>query len=39
VIVGTAKVSGETTSITTGLRNGDIAIIKIGKKTVKVVVR
>lgn len=39
MMIGTAKVSGETTSIATGLRNGDIAIIKIGTKSVKVVVR
>lgn len=39
VMVGTAKASGETTSIATGLRNGDIAIIKIGEKSVKVVTR
>ena len=39
VMVGMAKASEETTSIATGLRNGDIAIIKIGEKSVKVVVR
>lgn len=39
VMVGMAKASGETTSIASGLRNGDIAIIKIGEKSVKVVVR
>lgn len=34
-MVGSAKSVGETTCINTGIRRGEIAIIKIGEKTVK----
>lgn len=39
VIVGSAKASSSSTSINTGLRHGEIAIVKIGNKSVKVVMR
>lgn len=39
VMVGSAKSSGSWTSITTGLRNGEIAFVKIDDKSVKVVMR
>lgn len=39
VMIGSAKSSGTSTSIATGLRNGEIAIVKIGDKSVKVVMR
>ena len=39
MMVGSAKVSSESTSINTGFRNGDIAIVKIGDKAVKVVMK
>ena len=37
--VGSAKVSSETTYINTTLRNGDIGIVKIGNKAVKVLMK
>lgn len=39
IMVGSAKASSSSTSVSTGLRNGDIAIIKIGDKSVKVVMK
>lgn len=39
MMVGSSKASGASTSITTGLRNGEIAIVKIGDKSVKVVIK
>ena len=39
VMVGSAKSTGSSTSIATGLRNGDIAIVKIGDKSVKVMMK
>lgn len=39
VIVGSAKASSSSTVINTGLKNGEIAIVKIGNKSVKVVMR
>ena len=39
MVVGSAKVSCSSTSIPTGLRNGEIAIVKIGNKSVKVVMK
>ena len=39
MMVGSAKASGSSTSINTGLRNGEIAIIKIGEKSVKVAMK
>lgn len=39
VVVGSAKSSGSSTTIATGLRNGEIAIVKIGDKSVKVVMK
>ena len=39
VMVGTAKSKGSSTSIATGLRKGDIAIVKIGDKSVKVIMK
>lgn len=39
MMVGSAKAYGSSTSINTGLRNGEIAIIKFGEKTVKVVMK
>lgn len=39
MMVGFAKASGSSTSINTRLRNGEIAIIKIGDKSVKVVMK
>ena len=37
MMVGSAKSAGTSTSIATGLKNGEIAIVKIGDKSVKVV--
>ena len=39
VIVGYAKASSSSTVISTGLKNGEIAIVKIGNKSVKVVMK
>lgn len=39
MMVGSAKASCSSTSIPTGLRNGEIAIVKIGDKSVKVVMK
>ena len=39
MMVGSAKSSGALTSIATSLRNGEIAIVKIGDKAIKVVMR
>ncbi len=39
VMVGAAKSTDSSTSIATGLRNGDIAIVKIGDKSVKVIMK
>ena len=39
IMVGFAKASSSSTSINTGLRNGEIAIVKIGDKAVKVVMK
>ena len=39
MMVGSSKVSGASTSIATGLRNGEIAIVRIGDKTVKVLMK
>ena len=39
VMVGSAKASSSPTAINTGLKNGEIAIVKIGDKSVKVVMK
>lgn len=39
MMVGSAKASCSSTSVPTGLRNGEIAIVKIGNKSVKVVMK
>lgn len=39
VMVGASKVSGSSSSIKTGLRSGEIAIVKIGDKSVKVMMK
>lgn len=39
MMVGSVKSSGKSTSIATGLRNGEIAIVKIGEKVVKVLMK
>ena len=39
VMVGSAKSSGLSTTIATGLKNGEIAIVKIGDKSVKIVMK
>lgn len=39
MMVGSAKASCSSTSVPTGLRNGEIAIIKIGNQSVKVVMK
>lgn len=39
MMVGSAKASCSSTSVLTGLRNGEIAIVKIGDKAVKVVMK
>ena len=39
MMIGSAKSSGDSTSIATGLRNGEIVIVKIGDKAVKVVMK
>ena len=39
MMVGSAKSIGESSSIATSLRNGEIAIVKIGDKAVKVVMK
>lgn len=39
IMVGSAKTSSSSTTIATGLRNGEIAIVKIGDKSVKVVMK
>ena len=39
VMVGSAKSSGTSISIVTGLKNGEIALVKIGDKSVKVMMR
>ena len=39
MMVGSAKSIGESSSIATNLRNGEIAIVKIGDKAVKVVIK
>ena len=39
LMVGSANVLGTSTSIATGLRRGEIAIVKIGNKTIKVVMQ
>lgn len=39
VIVGSAKASSSSTAINTSLKNGDIAIVRIGNKSVKIVMR
>lgn len=39
MMIGSAMASGSSTSIITGLRNGEIAIVKIGNKSLKVVMR
>ena len=39
VMVGSAKVYGTSTSIATNLRSGELAIVKIGDKTIKVVMQ
>ena len=39
MMVGSAKSAGTSTSIATGLKNGEIAIVKIGDKSVKVVIK
>jgi len=38
-MVGSAKANGATLSVTTTLRNGNIAIVRIGDKSVKVVIQ
>ena len=38
-LVGSGKATAETTNISTQLCNGDIAIVKIGNRAVKVVVK
>ena len=38
-MVGSAKASAETTYIGTPLRNGEIGIVKIGEKAVKVLIK
>lgn len=37
--VGSAKVQSETTDVFTSLQTGEVGIVKIGSKSVKVVVR
>ena len=39
VMIGSAKSTGTSTSIATDLRKGEIAIVKIGNKSVKVVMK
>lgn len=39
MMVGSVKSSGKSTSIATGLRNGEVAIVKIGEKVVKVLMK
>lgn len=39
IMVGAATANGSSTSITTGLRNGEMAIVKIGERSVKVLMR
>ena len=39
MMVGAAKASCSSTSVPTGLRNGEIAIVKIGDKSVKVIMK
>ena len=39
VMVGSAKSSGSSTTIATGIKNGEIAIVRIGDKSVKVVMK
>ena len=39
MLVGTAKAIDNTTTITTGLRDGEMAIVKIGEKSVKVIMQ
>lgn len=39
MMVGSAKSVGTSTSISTGLKNGEIAIVKIGDKSVKVMMK
>ena len=38
-LVGIAKASPEVTTINTSLRNGDIGIVKIGEKAIKVIIK
>lgn len=38
-LVGSAKASSDTTTVNTSLRSGEIAIVKIGEKAVKVLIR
>jgi hypothetical protein len=38
-MVGSANAYSETTSISTSLRRGDIGIVKIGEKAVKVITK
>ena len=39
VMVGSDKSSGTSTSIATGLKKGEVAIVKIGDKSIKVVMK
>lgn len=39
MMIGSAKSSSESISIATGLRNGEIAIVKIGNKAIKVIMK
>lgn len=39
IMIGSVKSSGKSTSIATGLRNGEVAIVKIGEKVVKVLMK
>ena len=39
IIVGSAIASSSATAINTGLKNGEIAIVRIGNKSVKVMMR